>query len=151
MIADAVGSDSTGFLAGCCLLAAAYCTGGLHGLWLAWSQPVRMQHWAKRVEVAQLKINEWEDKADGVLTDRELRRLRRLAGGPVTAQGNAVRAQSGPAGVDADPAAAALHEGPGSPAVRCCAGDFVNHSTGTTHPRTRRALCLDCGHVGVAS
>lgn len=41
-----------------CLLVATYLIGGLHGLWLAWSQPRRMLTWATGV----FKV--WRESAD---------------------------------------------------------------------------------------
>lgn len=46
------------------LLAAAWCGGGLHGLYLAWSQPARMQRFARKVEQLQLKLDELEERGE---------------------------------------------------------------------------------------
>lgn len=41
------------------VLAATWCLGGLHGLWLAWTQEVRIDRWAGRVVAGAAKTCEW--------------------------------------------------------------------------------------------
>jgi len=43
-----------------CVLGAIYCIGGLHGLYLAWSQEARMHRWAYRVAQLQTRLNDNE-------------------------------------------------------------------------------------------
>jgi hypothetical protein len=70
-----------------------------HGLWLAWTQPVRIDHWAKRAVWAQRKIHELEDRADGIPTDRELFGLRDLARLETASADEAGRAAGGDSNV----------------------------------------------------
>lgn len=49
-------------LAAGAVLGASYCLGGLHGLWLAWSQEARMDRWAAKVDRAQRKLHELEER-----------------------------------------------------------------------------------------
>lgn len=49
------------------ILGAIYCLGGLHGLYLAWSQPARMRRYAERVDVLQERHgNPFLDRWEGV-------------------------------------------------------------------------------------
>jgi len=45
------------------LLGAAYCLGGLHGLWLAWTQPARMDRWAAEADRLQRKLDQMEEQS----------------------------------------------------------------------------------------
>jgi hypothetical protein len=117
MIAHFVGSDTGAFIVAVSWFGAAYCLGGLHGLLLAWSQPARMAHWAKRVEWAQRKINELEDRADGVPTDRDLPVGSRLADFQGAPTGETRRAERSSADVPTGSEVAVVDPGEGSPAV----------------------------------
>lgn len=48
-------------MAAVCVMVAVYCVGGLHGLWLAWSQEERMKRWAAKAAAVQAKLNEMEE------------------------------------------------------------------------------------------
>jgi hypothetical protein len=41
-----------------CVVLAVYCMGGLHGLWLAWTQEARMKRWAASLPEAAEHIYE---------------------------------------------------------------------------------------------
>lgn len=49
-------------VAAACVVGGAFCSGGLYGLYLAWSQPERMRAWAGRVERAQKVLTDAEER-----------------------------------------------------------------------------------------
>jgi hypothetical protein len=55
-------NDNGEVIAAVCLVGAVYCTGGLHGLWLAWTQPVRMAWWAAKTAQFQAFLLECQEK-----------------------------------------------------------------------------------------
>lgn len=64
-------------IAAVAMLGAAYCAGGLHGLWLAWTQETRMTWWADQAARAQefILVNEGKVKHECVICGSGCRSL----------------------------------------------------------------------------
>lgn len=62
-------TESGDWMPALALLGAVWILGVWWGLWLAWTQPARMQRWATYAHRAQLRLNEIDYRAEGIETD----------------------------------------------------------------------------------